>query len=88
MSDGSSSAGNAALTVSGTTSVMTTAGSASQWVNENAITIGLTISVISLLAGLIFQISTVRWRQRQETQNREALRREIIEELKSDQTSK
>ncbi len=86
MNDGSPNAGNAALTVSGTTGVMTTVSGASQWVNENAVVIGLSISVLSLLVGLMFQISTVRWRARQETQDREALRREILAELKKDIT--
>ena len=87
MNDGSPNAGNAALTVSGTTGVMTTVSGASQWVNENAVVIGLSISVLSLLVGLMFQISTVRWRSRQEAQNREELRREIIEELRRDTNS-
>lgn len=85
MSEGSPSAGNAALTVSGTTGVVTTVSTTTQWINENAIVIGLSISALSLIVGLMFQISTILWRRRQETQDREALRREIIEELRRDQ---
>ena len=87
MNDGSPSAGNAALTASGATGVVTTVSSATQWVNENAVVIGLSISALSLVIGLVFQISTIRWRARQEAQDREALRKEILEELKRDVNS-
>lgn len=78
MSDGSTNAGNVALTVSTTTGVGMGVMSS---VNEYAVLIGMSISVLSILIGLYFQIRTVMWRNKLDAKERAELRAEILKEL-------
>tara|TARA_R110000782_G_scaffold169345_1_gene261249 strand:+ start:265 stop:603 length:339 start_codon:yes stop_codon:yes gene_type:complete len=48
--------GNVGITSSGGVAIATTASGAAGWINENAIYIGLAISIISLIVGVIFKI--------------------------------
>ncbi len=53
-------AGNAGITSSGGIAVATTASGVVGWINENAIVIGLSLSVISLIVGMVFKIISER----------------------------
>ena len=74
-SDGSSGAGNVSLGVSMGGGVVAT-------INEYAVVIGLTISLLSLSVGLYFHIQTIKWRKQQSAETLDKLRADIIEELK------
>ena len=72
--DTSSSVGNAALVVSGTGGLVAA-------VNEYAVIIGLALSVVSIVVGLVFHIRADRWRRQESKDNVEAIRREVLREL-------
>jgi hypothetical protein len=75
--DTSSNVGNAALVVSGTGGIVAA-------VNDYAVVIGLALSAVSIIIGLIFHIRADRWRRQEALENRAALTREIIEQLQRD----
>lgn len=75
--DTSSNVGNVALVVSGTGGIVAA-------VNEYAVVIGLSLSAISIIVGIIFHIRAERWRRQDSKENRAALTREIIEQLQRD----
>lgn len=84
--DGSNGVGNVALGASMGGGMIAT-------VNEYAIIIGLTLSLVSLVIGVYFHIQTIKWRKKQDARDRKILRDEIIQELshleaKADGTSK
>lgn len=83
MATGSHDASNVALTVSGATGVVTATGIVGT-INEYATVIGLSLSAVSIIVALIFNYRTDKWRREQTTKDREALRNEIIDELKRD----
>ena len=72
--DASSSAGNAALVVSGTGGMVAA-------INEYAVVIGLALSALSIVIGLIFHIRADRWRTKSAAQSKEEMKREILNEL-------
>ena len=72
--DTSNSAGNAALAVSSAGGIVTA-------INEYAVIIGLSLTLVSIVIGLIFHIRADRWRKQSSAKNREELKREIIKEL-------
>ncbi len=74
----SSNAGNAALFVSGTGGVVTA-------INEYAVIIGLSLTLVSIIIGLIFHIRADIWRKRESAENRAELTREIMQGLKQNQ---
>ena len=66
--------GNVGITSSGGIAVATTASGAVGWINENAVIIGLTLSLVSLLVGIYFKI-------RSERKNRDIVERHHQEAL-------
>ena len=89
MTHSASHTANNALLVSTTTAGATTAGaSLVSTVNEYAVIIGLGLSVFSVLIGLFFHIYGVILKKRQFESDRksdkEALRAEIIEEIRQE----
>lgn len=72
--DTSSSVGNAGLLGSGAGGIIVA-------INEYAVVIGLTLTLVSIIIGLVFHIRADRWRRKQSAQNRAELKREILEEL-------
>ena len=74
----SSNVGNAALIVSGT-------GGLAAAVNEYAVIIGLFLSVVSIVIGLIFHIRADRWRAHESAEARAELTRQIMQELERNQ---
>ena len=66
--------GNVGITSSGGIAVATTASGAVGWLNENAVIIGLTLSLVSLLVGIYFKI-------RSERKNRDIVERHHQEAL-------
>lgn len=86
-------AGNASITLSGGTAVVTTAGGMAGWVNDNALYIGIGLSILSLLVGIVFKILTARQNERhhqeslraeyeQNAKAHEELRAELINEIR------
>lgn len=73
--DTSSSVGNVGLVGSGAGGIIVA-------INEYAVVIGLSLTLISIIIGLIFHIRADRWRKKQAEENRAELKREILEELK------
>ena len=73
----SSSVGNVALIASGTGGVVAA-------VNEYAVIIGLTFTFISIVIGLVFHVRADRWRKQESAVYREALTRQIMQELQQD----
>lgn len=66
--------GNAGITSSGGIAVATTASGAVGWLNENAVLIGLAVSLVSLLVGVYFKIKSERRDSEQtERHHKEAL---------------
>lgn len=87
-------AGNVGITSSGGIAVATTASGAVGWINENAMLIGLGLSLVSLIIGVVFKIlSSIRAERHhkerldaeriQNAQAHEALRAELLEVLKA-----
>jgi len=76
-----------ALTVSGTTGIGTVAEATGLigTINEYAVVIGLSISLLSLFVGLYFHRETVKWREKKSAEDIEKLRADILEELRRDQ---
>ena len=87
-------AGNVGITSSGGIAVATTARGAVGWINENAMLIGLGLSLVSLIIGVVFKIMAGIRAERhhkerleaekiQNAQAHEALRAELLEVLKA-----
>tara|TARA_R110002033_G_scaffold64766_2_gene115662 strand:+ start:6301 stop:6588 length:288 start_codon:yes stop_codon:yes gene_type:complete len=87
--------GNVGITSSGVTAAATVGSGAIGWLNENAMLIGIGISVISLLVGVVFKMLGAARAERhhkermleeakQNAQALEALRAEIRAELRGD----
>ena len=87
-------AGNVGITSSGGIAVATTASGAVGWINENAMLIGLGLSLVSLIIGVVFKIMAGIRAERhhkerleaekiQNAQAHEALRAELLEVLKA-----
>lgn len=75
MSAGSSSSvGNVALIASGTGGIVAA-------INEYAVVIGLTLTLISVIIGLVFHIRADIWRRQESERFREELKRQIIADL-------
>lgn len=73
--DTSNTAGNAALAVSSAGGIVTA-------INEYAVIIGLSLTLVSIVIGLVFHIRADRWRRRS-AKNREELKRDILQELET-----
>ena len=86
--DTSSSAGNAALVVSGTGAAITGTSGVISAINEYAVVIGLSLSLISIIIGIIFHIHAYLWRNQDSAENRAKLTREIIKELEKEKNNK
>lgn len=71
--------GTLSLTASGVTAGTTATGGAMGWVSENGLIIGLTLSVISLIVGIVFKVINGR---RAERHHEELLK---LEKLKGEQ---
>ena len=66
--------GNVGITSSGGIAVATTASGAVGWINENAVIIGLTLSLLSLFVGIYFKMrSERRDKEQAERHHQEAL---------------
>ena len=87
--------GNVGITSSGVTAAATVGSGAIGWINENAMLIGIGISVISLLVGVVFKMLGAARAERhhkermleeakQNAQALETLRAEIRAELRGD----
>jgi len=87
--------GNVGITSSGVTAVATVSGGAIGWINENAMLIGIGISLISLLVGVVFKMLGAARAERhhrermleeakQNAKALETLRAEIRSELRGD----
>ena len=87
-------AGNVGITSSGGIAVATTASGAGGWINENAMLIGLGLSLVSLIIGVVFKIMAGIRAERhhkerleaekiQNAQQHELLRAELLEALKA-----
>lgn len=78
MSGTSHDAGNVGITSSSVTAAATTASGAIGWINDYAIVIGLSLSIVSLAIGMVFKILAIRRseRQHQERMEAEALQNE------------
>ena len=87
--------GNVGITSSGVTAAATVGSGAIGWLNENAMLIGIGISVISLLVGIVFKMLGAARAERhhkermleeakQNAQALETLRAEIRAELRGD----
>ena len=76
--DSSSSVGNVALVVSGTGGVVAA-------VNEYAVIIGLTLTFISIVIGLVFHVRADRWRRQESAEYRAELTRQILQEVQQSQ---
>lgn len=92
----SADAGNVGIYGSTVGGVVTTTGGVTGWVNEYAIVIGLTLTIISLVVGVVIKIITIRrserilekqHRERMEeaAQAHEALRVEMMKSLRAGQ---
>ena len=87
--------GNVGITSSGVTAAATVGSGAIGWINENAILIGIGISLVSLLVGVVFKMLGAARAERhhkermleeakQNAQALETLRAEIRAELRGD----
>ena len=87
--------GNVGITSSGVTSAATVGSGAIGWINENAMLIGIGISLVSLLVGVVFKMLGAARAERhhkermleeakQNAQALETLRAEIRAELRGD----
>lgn len=94
MSINTPDAGNVGITSSGGIAVATTASGFAGWLNENAMLIGLGLSVVSLLIGVVFKIMAgiraerhhkerMEAEAKQNAQALEAMRAEIRDQLRS-----
>ena len=72
--------GTVSITAAGTTAVVTTAGGAAGWVNDNALYIGIGLSIVSLLVGVVFKVLSVLQVERH---HREALKAEAEQNAQS-----
>jgi choline-glycine betaine transporter len=79
--DTSSNIGNGALLTSGAGGIVTA-------INEYSIIIGLSLTLISIIIGLIFHIRADRWRKQESARNRAELTREIMKELEKEKSNK
>lgn len=80
MSVNTPNAGNVGITSSGGIAVATTASGAVGWINENAIIIGLGLSALSLIIGVVFKVvSEVRATKQAERHHQERLEAERIQ---------
>ena len=86
-------AGTASITVSGGTAIVTTAGGMAGWVNDNALYIGIGLSLVSLFVGVVFKMLASRQVERhhreslkaeaeQNAQSHKELRAELIGEIR------
>lgn len=72
MSEITHDVGNVGITSSGVTAAATTASGAVGWINENAILIGLGLSLVSLVIGVVFKLLAIRRSERQHRERMEA----------------
>ena len=79
MSHNASQTANNALIVSTTTGASTLA-----LINDYAVVIGLSLSLISVIVGLFFHIYNVKLRKEQIAKDKANLREEIIEEIRKE----
>jgi len=79
MSHNASQTANNALIVSTTTGASTLA-----LINDYAVVIGLSFSLISVVVGIFFHIYNIKLKKEQISKDKEKLREEIIEEIRKE----
>lgn len=72
--------GTTSIVVSGTTAVVTTAGGMTGWINDNALVIGISLSVASLIVGIMFKVLNSKRSERHH------IERLALEKLEHEQT--